>query len=222
MILFYWIYFIFFADPPRDVENFTCISENWDNLNCTWVRKPLIWATFCSIFLHLNKKTIGLGNICDLFFCTWIRKALLRATFLVFLHQGIENHLFGQHFWGNHWFGQYFWFNCFPLERKPLTWATCLSILFCTWVRKSLTWATFLGTSLTWATFLVWFFWQLSTFSWPGWAVEPHPDQIPTHDQTGQLQICVSGYWWDRGVDLMVIGDSFVCLTWNLWFNLYL
>ena len=24
------------SDPPRDVENFTCISDNWENLNCTW------------------------------------------------------------------------------------------------------------------------------------------------------------------------------------------
>ena len=150
-----------FEDPPRDVENFTCISENWDNLNCTWVRKSLMWATFLVYFFVPE----------------------------------LENHWCGQQFWSN---------------------------FVCTWVRKSLIWATFLGKSLTWATFLVWFFWQLSTFSWPGWAVEPYPDQIPTHDQTGQLQICVSGYWWDRGVDLMVIGDSFVCLTWNLWFNLYL
>jgi len=22
--------------PPLDVENFSCISENWENLNCTW------------------------------------------------------------------------------------------------------------------------------------------------------------------------------------------
>jgi len=27
---------IFVGYPPRDVENFSCISENWDNLNCTW------------------------------------------------------------------------------------------------------------------------------------------------------------------------------------------
>eukprot|EP00092_Neocalanus_flemingeri_P011798 GFUD01012721.1.p1 GENE.GFUD01012721.1~~GFUD01012721.1.p1 ORF type:complete len:208 (+),score=38.10 GFUD01012721.1:417-1040(+) len=22
--------------PPKDVENFSCLSENWENLNCTW------------------------------------------------------------------------------------------------------------------------------------------------------------------------------------------
>lgn len=27
---------IFVGYPPRDVENFACVSENWENLNCTW------------------------------------------------------------------------------------------------------------------------------------------------------------------------------------------
>ena len=25
-----------FADPPLPIEDFSCISENWENLNCTW------------------------------------------------------------------------------------------------------------------------------------------------------------------------------------------
>jgi hypothetical protein len=27
------------SDPPLPVENFSCISENWSNLNCSW-REP--------------------------------------------------------------------------------------------------------------------------------------------------------------------------------------
>ena len=25
-----------FSDAPLDVEDFSCVSENWENLNCTW------------------------------------------------------------------------------------------------------------------------------------------------------------------------------------------
>ena len=25
-----------FPDAPLDVEDFSCVSENWENLNCTW------------------------------------------------------------------------------------------------------------------------------------------------------------------------------------------
>ena len=42
LILISWEYFypelstLSLPDPPLPVKNFSCISENWSNLNCTW------------------------------------------------------------------------------------------------------------------------------------------------------------------------------------------
>ena len=33
----FWMYAAFsFADEPLAPENFTCISDNWESLTCTW------------------------------------------------------------------------------------------------------------------------------------------------------------------------------------------
>ncbi|BES90108.1 FN3 [Nesidiocoris tenuis] len=67
--------YVFVGDKPQPLENFNCVSHNWESLNCSWTRKPNFIPTQYNVSFTLKKTNYKYHFPCpgptDNNYCLW-------------------------------------------------------------------------------------------------------------------------------------------------------